>query len=147
MPVVATPLVALVGFKRSKLAMLGGVRLLVVRDGVARLLDGKGTTDLDVAMGELTVRLTRTKTVELRTDSVSAYVYGIPDATRIREDLKQVIARELDLATGGGTREVAVLGPVPSGFTTLMPIKELAGQIRMGNALAEALRQRGAAGD
>lgn len=87
---VTTPLVAVVGYKRSKLAPAGGVRVLVVRDGVVRLFGTKGRIDLEVPVQALTVRLTKTKTVELRANGSSVIVYGFSKLTAVANELQQI---------------------------------------------------------
>ncbi|TCP40760.1 hypothetical protein EV191_12810 [Tamaricihabitans halophyticus] len=145
MPSNTSPLIALVGFKRTKIAMVGGVRILVVRAGTVRILGTKGRVELDVTVPDLAARLTRTRTVELRSAAGSAYVYGVPDATRIRKELQELATHELNTAAADAQDDIEVLGPVPTGFTPLIPIKALTGQVRLSRTLTDALHRRGVA--
>lgn len=87
---VTTPLVAVVGYKRSKLAPFGGQRVLVVRDGAVRLLGKQGRVDLEVPVQALTARLTKTRTVELRANGRSMIVYGFSQLSAVPTQLQQL---------------------------------------------------------
>lgn len=138
------PLIAFVGFKRTKLAMAGGVRLLVVRDGTARILGKGGRVDLDTAVESLAVRLTRTKTVELRSETGSVIVYGISNMTKIAKELDDLAVRELETTVVDGKHDALVIGPGPTGFTPLFPLKDLLGAVKASRAVADAMHERGA---
>lgn len=129
------PLVALVGFKRRKLAVAGGVRVLVVRDGIVRLFGKNGRVDLDVAVGDLVAALTRTRVVELRSASDSLFIYGITDMTRITRGLQEVVVRESDGAE--------LIGPAPSGHLGFLSPKTPIKQAQTCRAILEALHHRG----
>ncbi|MGH3097237.1 MAG: hypothetical protein ACRDMV_14715 [Streptosporangiales bacterium] len=114
---VTTPLVAVVGYKRSKLAPMGGQRVLVVRDGFLRILGKQGRIDLDVPVQQATARLTVTRTVELRANKSSAIVYGFSQLSAVPRELQQ-LAHDQSLgaefigltATGAKTSRVLVEG-------------------------------------
>lgn len=138
------PLIAFVGFKRSKLAMAGGIRLLVARDGRVRILGKEDRVDLDEAIEGLTARLTKTKTVELRSDSGSVIIYGMTDRPRIHKDLDNLAVRELETTVVDGKHNALVVGPGPTGFTPMFPLKDLLGQVKASRAVADGLHERGA---
>lgn len=130
------PLVALVGFKKSKLALGGGVRVLVVRDGSVRLHGKRGRLDLDCRIGEISARLTKTRTVELTHTGGVCYVYGFSDITSVAAELTEIVLRE-----GPGAE---VLGPVPSGALGVLSPRQVTGAAQVGAMLAEELHRRGA---
>ncbi|MQA74790.1 MAG: hypothetical protein GEU88_10700 [Solirubrobacterales bacterium] len=132
----APPLVALVGFKRSKLSLAGGVRVLVVPDGTVRILGKKGRVDLDAAVGELSARLTRTRTVELRSDAGSLIVYGFTEMTKVATELEEIAARE--------SADAELIGPTPSAlFLGFLTPKDATEPATASRAIAEALHERG----
>lgn len=144
MPAAVSPLIAFVGFKRSKLAMAGGVRLLVVRDGTVRIHGKQGRVDLDAAVASVSARLTRTKSVELRSAEGSLMVYGISELTRIPKELDGLAVRELESTLVDGKHDALVVGPGPTGFTPVFPLKDLLGAVKASRAIAEAMHERGA---
>lgn len=124
--------------------MLGGTRLLVVRDGVVRIIGKRGQVDFESPVASLTVRLTRTKTVELKSDETSAIVYGISELTRLPKELDELAVRELQSTEVDGKHNATVIGPGPTGFTPLIPLKDLIGAVKASRAVADALHERGA---
>lgn len=137
MPEDTPPLVALVGFKRSKRALAGGVRVLVVRDGTVRILGKKGRVDLDARVGELTARLTRTRTVELRSETGSLIVYGFSEMTNVASELEELAARE--------SAGAELIGPTPAGALGFLSPKQVTGAAAVSRAIADALHERGVA--
>ncbi|MBC3194491.1 hypothetical protein H7X46_25920 [Pseudonocardia sp. C8] len=129
------PLVALVGCKRSRFAMAGRHRVLTVRDGRVRILGRQGAVDLDAPVGAVTARLTRTRTVELRTDATSVYVFGVLELGNLHRELQQIAA---DASAGA-----ELIGPEPSGFLGIYSPKAVTGTARISSAIAEALHERG----
>jgi hypothetical protein len=139
MPVAPPPLVALVGFKRSRWAPFGQVRLLTVRDGRMRVLDQHGRALVDVPVDGLSARLTPTRSVHLVWADGSAMVYGVTTQSGtpsrgIRERLaaESVGAEVLGQRAGGA-----------AGAITVGDIKHVT---RGSQAIAAALHARGAAG-
>ena len=130
------PLVAMVGFKRSRLAWFGGIRVLVARDGIARLLGRRGRVDLEVPIASLTARLTKWRVVELRSDSGSVIVYGFTEITKVSAELEEIAAREADGAE--------LIGPAPAGALGFYSPKQVTGAAAVSRALTEALHERGA---
>ena len=130
-----TPLVAIVGFKRSKWPLPGGIRVLTVRDAVVRLLGKKQRVDLDVAVGELTARLTRTREVELRTDSGAVYIYGFTTTASIPDEINQITIRESEGAE--------LIGPAPGGVLGVLTPTEVTKGASGSRQLVEALHLRG----
>lgn len=137
MPEHLSPVVALVGFKRSKLAFAGGTRILVVRDGTVRILGKQGRVDLDVGVDDLTARLTRTRTVELRSPETAVIVYGLTDVTKVPKELERIAIEE-------SSEDAELIGPAPAGALGVYSLKGLAGQARTSRAIADALHARGA---
>jgi hypothetical protein len=131
-------LVALVGFKRSRLAWFGGIRAFVVRDGIVRILGKRGRVDLEVPVASLTARLTRWRVVELRSGSGSVVVYGFTETTKVPDEVAEIAAREADGAE--------LIGPAPAGALGFYSPKQVTGAAAISRALAEALHARGAAG-
>lgn len=131
------PLVAVVGFKRSRLAWVGPVRVLVVHDGRVRLHDKNDRVDIDVPVDQLTARLTRTRTVHLRWPEGSAIVYGISEMTRLKGQLKEIVEREGEGAEFIGTTPVGALG--------VYSPKNVTGTAAASRAVAQALHERGIA--
>lgn len=138
MPENLAPLVALVGFKRRKMAPVGGSRVLVVRGGTVRILGKGGRVDLEAGVGELTARLTRTRTVELRAGETSMVVYGTSDVTRVRGELERVAIDE-------SSEDAELIGPAPAGASGVYSVKGLKGQAEASRAIADALHARGVA--
>lgn len=120
---VTTPLVAVVGCKRSKLAPMGGQRVLVVRDGFLRILGKQGRVDLDVPVQQVTARLTVTRTIELRAPGKSMIVYGFSQLSAVPRELQQ-LAHDQSLGA-------EFIGLTATGAKT-------------SRALADALHRRGA---
>lgn len=131
-----SPLVALVGFKRSRWAWAGGMRVLALRDGTVRILGKKGRIDLEVAVHELTARLTRTRTVELRSGTGSVIVFGVLQLGRIPNELERIAVLE-------GGYDAELIGPVPTGFLGVYSPGNVTGQAKASRALADALHARG----
>ena len=136
MPENDSPLVAIVGYKRRKLAPLGRVRLLVVRDSKLRLLDKDGKVELESPLDDLTVRLTRTRTAELRAPAGSALLFGVNEETKLDPGLVELAAGESEGAE--------LLGPTPTGALGVLSPKAASGPAKVSRASVEALQERGA---
>ncbi|HVX47503.1 MAG TPA: hypothetical protein VHC49_26680 [Mycobacteriales bacterium] len=134
------PLLAVVGFKAGRFAPFGGVRILAFRDGVFRVLGRKNRIDIDTPINQLTVRLTRTRTVELSSPGGSGFAYGVPDDTKLRGELVDIARAELDRMGEDGE----LLGPIPTGWAGPASLRALRGQIQVSKELTEALHARGA---
>jgi hypothetical protein len=127
--------VALIGCKRSKFAMGGRHRVLTVRDGQVRIRGKQSAVDLDAPVSALTARLTRTRTVELRTDTVSVFIFGIMELGAIHRELQQIVADE--------SAGAELIGPVPEGVLSVYSPRAVTGTAKVSRALAEALHERG----
>ncbi len=136
MPENDSPLVAIVGYKRRKITPLGRVAVLVVRDSELRLLDKQGGVEFECALGDLSARLTRTKTAELRTPAGSAFVFGVTEETRLDPGLEALAVRESEGAE--------LLGPTPTGALGVLSPKAATGPAGVSRAIVEALHERGA---
>lgn len=136
------PLVAIVGFKRSKAALLGGVRILVVRDGTVRLLGKKNRVDLDAPVHTLTARLTRTRVVQVRSATTLSIVYGLSEMTRLTKDLQAIVLREGHDAVQQ-SEDAEFIGPVPAGMVPAMSPRHVIGLAQAGRAIADGLHTRG----
>ncbi|OEV04517.1 hypothetical protein [Streptomyces oceani] len=128
------PLVALIGFKRSKWAWMGGHRVLTVRDGRVRVLGRKGV-DLDVPVREMTARLTRARAIEVRAPEQSAIIFGVLELGNLHTELRQILVAESEGAE--------LIGPAPTGFLGVYSPKAVTGQAQVGRAITEALHARG----
>ncbi|AXK34963.1 hypothetical protein DVA86_22270 [Streptomyces armeniacus] len=130
------PVVALIGFKRSKMALVGRMGVLVIRDGTVRVLGRKGSVPLDAAVGALTARLTKTGSVELAADGQSMVIYGVADLGNVHQELQQIIIDE--------SHGAELIGPAPTGVLGVYSLKAVTGPAKISRALTEALHARGA---
>jgi hypothetical protein len=130
------PVVALIGFKGSKLALMGRMGVLVVRDGGVRVLGRKGRVPLDVAASALTARLTRTGTVALRSGGTSMIIYGVAELGNLHTELRRILIDE--------SQGAEVVGPAPTGVLGVYSVRAVTGPAKISRALAEALHAHGA---
>lgn len=129
------PLVALVGCKRNKFSIAGRNRVLTVRDGELCIRGRKGAIDLEAPVDAVTARLTRARTVELRTDTASVFIFGSLELSKIHRELQEIVADESDGAY--------LIGPVPTGALGMYSPLTVVRQVDTSRAIVEALHERG----
>lgn len=136
MPETTAPLLALVGYKRSRFALMGGVHVLAVRDGHLRIINRKDVVVLEAPLADCTARLMRTRSVDFRADGRSVVLFGVSTTVTIPASLQEIAVRE-------GRDDAEVIGPADGGIPGVLTARDVKGTAAAGRAISEALRERG----
>lgn len=136
MPETTSPLLALVGYKRHKLALMGGVHVLAVRDGHLRIINRKDVVVMEAEVADCTARLMRTRSVDFRAGGRAVVLFGVSTTVTIPSSLHEIAVRE-------GRDDAEVIGPADGGIPGVLTVRDVQGTAAVGRAISEALRERG----